>query len=185
MKRKKLMEVDVMVEFVFMFKWCQMLKMLGISVIVFFFFVVVQVDLLDWFKGYDCLLVLVGKVLEFVKFVEWQVNLMFILEDKVVGYNNFYEFGFDKVDLVVNVGSLCIDFWMFIIGGEVVKFLIFDYDDLIKCFLLEECIYCMCCVEVWLMVVFWVGFLLYKLLVLVEFISSVCYVVFKIFYVLD
>lgn len=108
-----------------------------------------------------------------------------MLVDKVFGYNNFYEFGLDKVDFVVNVGSLKIDLWILKISGEVVKLLIFDYDDLICCFLLEECIYCMCCVEVWLMVVLWIGFLLYKLLVFVEFISNVKYVVFEIIYVLE
>lgn len=64
-----------------------------------------------------------------------------MLEDKVMGYNNFYEFGFDKVDLVVNVGSLKIELWMLKISGEVVKLFMLDYDDLIYCFLLEECIY--------------------------------------------
>lgn len=108
-----------------------------------------------------------------------------MLVDKVFGYNNFYEFGLDKVDFVVNVGSLKIDLWILKISGEVVKLLIFDYDDLICCFLLEERIYCMCCVEVWLMVVLWIGFLLYKLLVFVEFISNVKYVVFEIIYVLE
>lgn len=43
----------------------------------------------------------------------------------------------------------------------------------------------MCCVEVWFMVVLWIGFFLYKLFVQVQFISYVKYVVFEMLYVLD
>jgi sulfoxide reductase catalytic subunit YedY len=39
-------------------------------------------------------------------------------EDKVTGYNNFYEFGLDKADPAANAGSLRTDPWTLTIGGK-------------------------------------------------------------------
>jgi sulfoxide reductase catalytic subunit YedY len=55
-------------------------------------------------------------------------------EDKVTGYNNFYEFGLDKADPAANAGSLRTDPWTLTIGGEVAKPLTLDHDDLTKRF---------------------------------------------------
>ncbi len=68
-------------------------------------------------------------------------------EDKVAGYNNFYEFGLDKADPAANAGSLRTDPRTLTIGGEVAKPLTLDHDDLTKRFPLEERIYRMRCVE--------------------------------------
>ena len=46
---------------------------------------------------------------EFAKPAEWQANLTLTPEDKVAGYNNFYEFGLDKADPAANAGSLRTD----------------------------------------------------------------------------
>ncbi len=45
----------------------------------------------------------------FAKPAEWQANLTLTPEDKVAGYNNFYEFGLDKADPAANAGSLRTD----------------------------------------------------------------------------
>lgn len=144
-----------------------------------------QADLLDWFKGHDRPPAPAGKALEFAKPAEWQANLTLTPEDKVAGYNNFYEFGLDKADPAANAGSLRTDPWTLTIGGEVAKPLTLDHDDLTKRFPLEERIYRMRCVEAWSMVVPWVGFPLHKLLALVEPTSSARYVAFKTLYAPD
>ena len=92
MKRKKLTEADVTAESVFMLKRRQMLKMLGISATALSLPAAAQADLLDWFKGHDRPPAPAGKALEFAKPAEWQANLTLTPEDKVAGYNNFYEF---------------------------------------------------------------------------------------------
>lgn len=172
MKRKKLTEADVTAESVFMLKRRQVLKMLGISATALSLPAAAQADLLDWFKGNDRPPAPAGKALEFAKPAEWQANLTLTPEDKVAGYNNFYEFGLDKADPAANAGSLRTDPWTLTIGGEVAKPLTLDHDDLTKRFPLEERIYRMRCVEAWSMVVPWVGFPLHKLLALVEPTSS-------------
>jgi sulfoxide reductase catalytic subunit YedY len=58
---------------------------------------------------------------DFAKPAEWQANLTLTPEDKVAGYNNFYEFGLDKADPAANAGSLRTDPWTLTIGGEVAK----------------------------------------------------------------
>lgn len=68
-----------------------------------------QADLLDWFKGHDRPPAPAGKAPEFAKPAEWQANLTLTPEDKVAGYNNFYEFGLDKADPAANAGSLRTD----------------------------------------------------------------------------
>ncbi|HBR5553223.1 TPA: protein-methionine-sulfoxide reductase catalytic subunit MsrP [Klebsiella pneumoniae] len=185
MKRKKLTEADVTAESVFMLKRRQMLKMLGISATALSLPAAAQADLLDWFKGHDRPPAPAGKALEFAKPAEWQANLTLTPEDKVAGYNNFYEFGLDKADPAANAGSLRTDPWTLTIGGEVAKPLTLDHDDLTKRFPLEERIYRMRCVEAWSMVVPWVGFPLHKLLALVEPTSSARYVAFKTLYAPD
>ena len=76
-----------------------------------------QADLLDWFKGHDRPPAPAGKALDFAKPAEWQANLTLTPEDKVSGYNNFYEFGLDKADPAANAGSLRTDPWTLTIGG--------------------------------------------------------------------
>ena len=118
MKIKKLTEADVTAESVFMLQRRQVLKMLGISATALSLPAAAQADLLDWFKGHDRPPAPAGKALDFAKPAEWQANLTLTPEDKVSGYNNFYEFGLDKADPAANAGSLRTDPWTLTIGGD-------------------------------------------------------------------
>jgi sulfoxide reductase catalytic subunit YedY len=78
-------------------------------------------------------------------------------EDAVVGYNNFYEFGFSKYVASASQ-KLKTSPWTITIDGLVEKPLTLDVDDLLKKVTLEERIYRHRCVEAWSMVVPWTGF---------------------------
>ena len=82
----------------------------------------------------------------------------------VTNYNNFYEFGTDKSDPAANAGTLKPRPWQVTIEGEVARPQVFDIDELLKSFPLEERVYRMRCVEAWSMVIPWVGFPLGDLL---------------------
>ena len=127
MKRKTLTEADVTAESVFMLKRRQVLKMLGISATALSLPATARADLLDWFKGNDRPPAPAGKALDFARPTEWQSKLTLTPEDKVAGYNNFYEFGLDKADPAANAGSLRTDPWTLTIGGEVAKPLTLDH----------------------------------------------------------
>ncbi len=159
MKTRKLTEADVTSESVFMLQRRQILKMLGISATALTLTPAAHADLLDWFKGNDRPKAPSGAPLDFTKPARWQNKLTLTPEDKVTGYNNFYEFGLDKADPAANAGSMKTDPWTLKIDGEVVKPLTLDHHDLTTRFPLEERIYRMRCVEAWSMVVPWVGFL--------------------------
>ncbi len=154
---RKLTEADVTAESVFNLQRRQVLKMLGIGATAMSLSTKAHADLLDWFKGHDRPPAPAGKALTFDKPAAWQSKLALTPEDKVAGYNNFYEFGLDKADPAANAGSLRTDPWTLTIGGEVAKPLTLDHDDLTRRFPLEERIYRMRCVEAWSMVVPWVA----------------------------
>ncbi len=182
MKVKPLTEADITAESVFMLKRRQILKMLGIGAGALTLSPLAQADLLDWFKGNDRPKAPSGKPLNFTQPAQWQSTLAKTPEEKVTGYNNFYEFGLDKADPAANAGSLKTDPWTLKIDGEVVKPLTLDYNDLTTRFPLEERIYRMRCVEAWSMVVPWIGFPLHKLLAMVEPTSNAKYVAFQTLY---
>ena len=96
----------------------------------------------------------------------------------VTRYNNFYEFGTGKEDPVKFADSLKTDGWKISVGGEVAKPTVFDMDQLLKKFPLEERIYRLRCVEAWSMVIPWVGFPLHKLIRAVQPTGSAKYVEF-------
>ena len=96
----------------------------------------------------------------------------------VTRYNNFYEFGTGKEDPVKFADSLKTDGWKISVGGEVAKPTVFDMDQLLKKFPLEERIYRLRCVEAWSMVIPWVGFPLHKLIQAVQPTGSAKYVEF-------
>jgi len=85
------------------------------------------------------------------------------LED-ISGYNNFYEFGYDKEDPARYAQGLTVDPWPVVIDGLVDRPGIYALDDLLSGMTLEERIYRFRCVEAWSMVVPWVGFELAALL---------------------
>lgn len=177
-----LTEADVTPEAVFMLKRRQMLKALGIGAAALSLPGPAQADLLSWFKGNERPPAPSGKPLTFDKPAQWQAKLAMTPEDKVTGYNNFYEFGLDKADPAANAGGLKTDPWQVKISGEVPKPLTLDLDDLYKRFTLEERIYRLRCVEAWSMVVPWIGFPLSKLLALVEPTGHAKYVAFETLY---
>ena len=88
--------------------------------------------------------------------------------DKVLSYNNFYEFGTDKEDPAKYAGSLKTRPWTVTVEGEVNAPRTFDIDTLLKLAPLEERIYRLRCVEAWSMVIPWIGFPLSALLKQVE-----------------
>ena len=82
----------------------------------------------------------------------------------VTSYNNYYEFGLGKDDPNLNSRDFKSRPWTVEVEGEAEKTGIFDIEDFIRPYQLEERIYRMRCVEAWSMVIPWVGFPLSKLL---------------------
>lgn len=181
-KVTRLNEADVTPESVFMMKRRQVLKALGLSAAALTLPHSAQANILSWFKGNDRPPAPAGKPLAFSQPEQWQSNLAMTPADKVMGYNNFYEFGLDKADPAANAGALKTDPWQLTISGEVAKPVTLDLDALHQRFPLEERIYRMRCVEAWSMVVPWIGFPLSKLLALVEPTSDAKYVAFETLY---
>jgi sulfoxide reductase catalytic subunit YedY len=76
----------------------------------------------------------------------------------VTTYNNYFEFSTEKDA----PATLAKDFqprpWAVAIEGEVAKPGVYDVDELIKPYTLEERVYRLRCVEAWSMVVPWIGF---------------------------
>lgn len=84
--------------------------------------------------------------------------------EDVIRYNNFYEFGTAKTDPAKYAHEMNTRPWTVTLEGEVDKPGVYDIDDLLKDFELEERIYRLRCVEAWSMVIPWVGFPLAALL---------------------
>jgi sulfoxide reductase catalytic subunit YedY len=78
--------------------------------------------------------------------------------EDVTSYNNFYEFGTDKRDPARHAGSLMPRPWTVTVEGEVHKPGVWDIDDLLNLFPLQERVYRLRCVEAWSMVIPWMGF---------------------------
>ncbi|WP_151719902.1 protein-methionine-sulfoxide reductase catalytic subunit MsrP [Gemmobacter serpentinus] len=78
------------------------------------------------------------------------------LED-ITGYNNFYEFGFDKSDPARHAGAMTTAPWSVRVEGLVDRPGDYAPDDLLKGIALEERIYRFRCVEAWSMVIPWIG----------------------------
>lgn len=109
-------------------------------------------------------------------------DLILTPENKVTGYNNFYEFGVDKGSPAQYAKNFKVEPWKLEIGGEVENPFTLDYDQLFTQFPLEERIYRFRCVEAWSMVVPWIGFELNKLLAKAKPTSKAKYVVFHTLY---
>lgn len=75
----------------------------------------------------------------------------------VTSYNNYYEFGTGKDDPYRNGKDFQSRPWSIEVTGEAEKTGIFNIEDFVKPYLLEERIYRMRCVEAWSMVIPWVG----------------------------
>ncbi|QLB12470.1 sulfoxide reductase catalytic subunit YedY [Bisgaardia hudsonensis] len=99
-------------------------------------------------------------------------------ENKVIGYNNFYEFGTSKSDPANNAQHLKVDPWTLEITGEVENPFTLNYQQLLTTYPLEERIYRLRCVEAWSMVVPWIGFELARIIEQAKPTSKAKYVVF-------
>jgi len=100
----------------------------------------------------------------------------------VTHYNNFYEFGADKTDPGENSGNFKPRPWTVKVEGLVKKPRVYDVDQLIKMFPLEERIYRLRCVEAWSMVIPWVGFPLADFIKRMEPLGKAKYVAFETVY---
>jgi sulfoxide reductase catalytic subunit YedY len=78
-------------------------------------------------------------------------------------YTNFYEFSSTKA-VWRHVGSFQTTPWQVEVAGLVAKPRVYDIDDLVRAFALQERVYRHRCVEAWAMVVPWTGFPLAALL---------------------
>jgi len=120
--------------------------------------------------------------LNYQKPAAYRPDLPWTPEEKVSGYNNYYEFGLDKAAPKANAQGLQTSPWQVVIDGEVAKPVTLDVDELRKRFTLEERIYRFRCVEAWSMVIPWVGFELGALLKWVQPTSRARYVAFQSLY---
>lgn len=99
--------------------------------------------------------------------------------EKIVNYNNYYEFTTDKQMVAEKARNFVARPWRLEVEGLVKRPTVFDVDELLKLIPLEERIYRMRCVEAWSMVVPWIGFPLAKLLERVEPAPEAKYVAFE------
>jgi sulfoxide reductase catalytic subunit YedY len=97
---------------------------------------------------------------------------------KAAGYNNFYEFGFDKSDPAKHAGTLKTRPWTVQITGLVKKPLTLDIDTILKHRPIESRVYRHRCVEAWSMVIPWDGYSLSEFISLCEPLPSAKYVQF-------
>nr|WP_086937354.1 protein-methionine-sulfoxide reductase catalytic subunit MsrP [Thaumasiovibrio occultus] len=111
-----------------------------------------------------------------------QGDLPLTPEDKILSYNNFYEFGTDKTDPAERAQSFQYNPWQLTVGGLVNTPVTLDYDDLLKRFPLEERIYRLRCVEAWSMNIPWIGFPLASLIKMANPTSKARYVAFETLY---
>lgn len=180
-KIKKGETSDVTPESVFMMKRRNLLKLLGIGATGAAIASAAKADLFSWFTGNDDVpsQALPRKKLEFIQPEQYQSDLILTPENKVIGYNNFYEFGLNKSDPANYAHTMKTDEWLLTIEGEVNRPIKLNLDDIHNKFTLEERIYRMRCVEAWSMVIPWVGFPLFRLLALAEPNSRAKYVAFE------
>lgn len=78
--------------------------------------------------------------------------------EDITTYNNFYEFGTSKKAPAENSKTFKPRPWSIAVEGEADKTGIYDLEDIIKPYAMEERIYRLRCVEGWSMVIPWVGF---------------------------
>lgn len=100
----------------------------------------------------------------------------------VTHYNNFYEFGTDKLDPARYAEKLTTDPWAISIQGEVERPGSYGFEDILAGVALEERIYRLRCVEAWSMVIPWIGFPLSTLLKRVGLNSRSKFVAFETLY---
>lgn len=98
--------------------------------------------------------------------------------DDVTTYNNFFEFGTGKGDPAKNAQDLRTRPWSVAVEGHVDRPAVYDLEDFIKPYTLEDRVYRLRCVEAWSMVIPWRGFPLRSLIERVQPTSRARYVEF-------
>ncbi|SQA83816.1 putative sulfite oxidase subunit YedY [Citrobacter freundii] len=129
-KKRPLREADVTAESVFFMQRRQILKALGIGAAAATLSSPTRANLLDCLKATIVHQHPQAKRSNLQSPSAGKNSLSLTPEDKVTGYNNFYEFGLDKADPAANAGSLKTDPWTMTINGEVNKPLTLDHDAL-------------------------------------------------------
>jgi sulfoxide reductase catalytic subunit YedY len=102
--------------------------------------------------------------------------------EAITHYNNFYEFGTGKEEPAALSKNFQTSPWTVRVEGEVARPRTLDLDAIMKLAPLEERIYRHRCVEMWSMVIPWIGFPLSALLKQVEPAGKAKYVAFESFY---
>lgn len=102
--------------------------------------------------------------------------------EKVLSFNNFYEFSLRKTDVRSKSKNFVISPWKVEIGGLVKKPQTLDIDDIRKSMPMEERLYRFRCVEAWAMAVPWLGFPFTEIIKRVEPLPSAAFVKLVSFY---
>jgi sulfoxide reductase catalytic subunit YedY len=105
------------------------------------------------------------------------------LYEHIAGYNNFYEFGFEKDDPAKHAGQMKTSPWTLRVEGLInTRETTYNLEDIVKPQTLEERVYRLRCVEGWSMVIPWVGFPLADLIRRVQPSSKAKFVHFQTLY---
>ncbi|MEE3372253.1 MAG: protein-methionine-sulfoxide reductase catalytic subunit MsrP [Planctomycetota bacterium] len=111
----------------------------------------------------------------------FSVNRPLTEEDRVLRFNNFYEFAADKRSVVRYSRGFRLDPYTLVVDGLVKRPLALGLEDL-QAMQLEERVYRFRCVEAWAMTVPWVGIPLASILARVEPTARAKYVAFESFF---
>ncbi len=136
-----------------------------------------QASLFDWFDG-EPAPSFVRRPLEAVPSSTPTTGIL-TPEDKVLKYNNFYEFGTGKADPAENSQHFKVDPWSLKIDGMVNNPIMLNFEDLFRRFALQERIYRLRCVEAWSMNIPWIGFPLADVIKMADPTSDGKYVAFE------
>ncbi|MFT6987050.1 MAG: sulfoxide reductase catalytic subunit YedY [Psychromonas sp.] len=120
--------------------------------------------------------------LQYLKNSNYQSLTPLTPEQKILQYNNFYEYGTGKGDPYKYAQQTKVDPWSLTIDGLVDKPITLHYEDLLTRFAIEERLYRMRCVEAWSMNIPWLGFTLANLIKSVSPKSTARYVRFETLY---
>lgn len=120
--------------------------------------------------------------LEYTRAKDTLLKDMLTPEDKILTYNNFYEFGTSKTDPAELATNFKTSPWELQIDGLVDNPIKLYHEDILNKFDIEERIYRLRCVEAWSMNIPWLGFPLSELLKLAQPKSAAKYVAFQTLY---
>ncbi|HET9942712.1 MAG TPA: protein-methionine-sulfoxide reductase catalytic subunit MsrP [Terriglobia bacterium] len=110
---------------------------------------------------------------------KYDTDEMLTPEKDVTSYNNYYEFGTDKDEPVLNAKGFKLRPWTVNVTGMVKKPATYHLDDLLKGITMEDRIYRMRCVERWSMVIPWRGLPLATLIKKLEPLPSARFIKFQ------